>query len=79
MKMTMVEGIAVDAQDRAYLLGATRSPTSSFPTVPDRSTRVSTSFDMFVSKLDLVTNALVYSTYLGGDGEDQRARQFDGC
>jgi hypothetical protein len=66
-------GIAVDANGNAYITGPTSS--TNFPTTPDA---LQTTFgggysDAFVSKLNSTGTALVYSTYLGGNGT-----QFEG-
>jgi hypothetical protein len=63
-------GIAVDAAGNAYVTGKTRSkdfPTTAgaFQTIPQGGF-----FDAFVAKLDPTGSTLVYSTYLGGIGED---------
>ena len=67
------EGIAVDRAGCAYVIGATGS--RDFPTTAgalDRS--YNGNLDAFVSKINAVGSALVYSTYLGGgeleEGED---------
>ncbi len=79
-------GIAVDASGNAYVAGRTASsdfPTTdgAFDTScgtdgtcnddgllpPDHVNK----FDAFVTKLNAAGNALVYSTYLGGSGDDQ--------
>jgi len=62
--------IAVDAAGNAYVVGQTLS--SNFPTTAGA---FQTSFgggysDAFVTKLNPTGSALVYSTYLGGTGED---------
>ncbi len=68
-------GIAVDSSGSAYVTGLTQS--ANFPL----QTPVQASFgggtcsgspcpDAFVAKLDPLTGALVYSTYLGGSGAD---------
>ncbi|PYJ03516.1 MAG: hypothetical protein DME25_12005, partial [Verrucomicrobia bacterium] len=73
-------GIAVDATGSAYLTGVTDS--TNFPTkfaitnldhihgTPEFFTGLYP-FDAFVTKLNTNGSALVYSTYLGGDTEDQ--------
>jgi hypothetical protein len=62
-------GIAVDAQGDAYVTGYTFSTT--FPTTPGA---LQTSFggvkDAFVAELNPDGSALLYSTYLGGTGND---------
>jgi uncharacterized repeat protein (TIGR01451 family) len=62
-------GLAVDSQGQAYLTGYTTSP--DFPTTPGayRST-LSGASDAFVAKLNPAGTALVYSSYLGGSGDD---------
>jgi hypothetical protein len=65
--------IAVAADGQAYVAGYTRSV--DFPTTPN-------SFrpfyggggEAFLSRLDLAANALTYSTYLGGSGQDQATK-----
>jgi hypothetical protein len=61
-------GIAVDGSGRAYITGYTYS--WDFPMVnPYNGT--STGSDVFVTKFSSSGNTLVYSTYLGGDNEDE--------
>jgi uncharacterized protein (TIGR03437 family) len=63
-------GIAVDAAGSAYVTGRTFSP--NFPTQsPYQATIQGTVYDAFVTKLTPAGNALVYSTYLGGNGVDE--------
>jgi len=60
-------GIAVDASGSTYITGYTSS--TDFPTVgPYQTDQGGT--DVFVTKLIVAGNALVYSTYLGGSSED---------
>jgi len=67
-------GIAVDAAGNAYVTGFTGS--TNFPTTAGA---FQTTFanganfggDAFVTKLDPTGSTLVYSTYLGGDSDDQ--------
>jgi hypothetical protein len=62
-------GIAVDASRNAYLVGWTAS--SNFPTTPGAfQSTLAGSGHAFVSKLNAIGSALVYSTYLGGSGYD---------
>jgi len=63
------QGIAVDSAGNAYVTGLTNSP--DFPTAVGafQSTRAG-GFDALVTKLNAVGSALVYSTYLGGSGDD---------
>jgi hypothetical protein len=64
-------GIAVDGAGDAYVTGATQS--TDFPTTPGAFQRSSGGGgqDAFVTKLNPTGTALVYSTYLGGTGEDR--------
>jgi hypothetical protein len=62
-------GIAVDSSGIAYLTGWTYS--SNFPTTSGvRQRTFGGGRDGFVSKLNSTGSALVYSTYLGGGGQD---------
>ncbi len=67
-------GIAVDAAGSAYVVGFTDSiPPSPYPTTTGA---VQTAFgggarDAFVTKLNPAGTAAVYSTYLGGNGDDR--------
>ena len=73
-------GIALDGSDDAYLTGYTNSP--NFPTTAGvfQTTFGGGRFDGFVTKLNPAGSApLVYSTYLGGSGEDAgQGIAFDG-
>jgi len=61
-------GIAVDSAGNAYVTGQTYS--TDFPTAnPFQAARVGGP-DAFVAKLNAAGSALVYSTYLGGNGDD---------
>jgi len=63
-------GIAVDGSGNAYITGSTLSP--DFPAInPFQAYQGSQ--DAFVTKLNAVGTAPVYSTCLGGDGYDQGA------
>ena len=61
-------GIAVDGAGSAYVTGYTASP--DFPTQSPYQATYGGSEDAFATKLTPAGNALVYSTYLGGSGED---------
>jgi len=63
-------GIAVDAAGNAYVAGYTAS--TNFPTTAGafQPSFGGGDYDVFVAKLDPSGTALVYSTYLGGSGND---------
>jgi hypothetical protein len=64
------KGIAVDGQGRAYVTGRTYSAT--YPTTPGAyDTTYNQAADVFVSVLNPSGTALVYSTFLGGPGDDR--------
>ncbi len=64
------QGIAVDSAGNAYVTGLTNSP--DFPTATGAfQSALAGGFDAFVTKINPVGSApLVYSTYLGGSGDD---------
>jgi hypothetical protein len=63
------QGIAVDSSGNAYISGDTHSTT--FPTTPGAfHTTASGQMDAFVTKLNAIGSAPVYSTYLGAGGND---------
>lgn len=62
--------VAVDGADAAYITGQTRS--SDFPTANATQTTFGGSSDAFVSVLDPGSNALVFSTFLGGSGDEDQ-------
>jgi Beta-propeller repeat len=62
-------GIAVNTAGNAYVTGVTSSP--NFPVTPGAfQTDKAAGQDAFVTELNATGSALVYSTYLGGDGND---------
>ena len=61
-------GIAVDAAGNAYVTGKTLS--TNFPTAAPIQASLAGQADIFVAKLNPAGSALVYSTYLGGAGND---------
>ena len=74
------EGIVVDADGNAYIVGTTQS--LDFPTTAGAFDRTlgnpNNAPDAFVSKLNLSGSALIYSTYLGGtEGDRGRAIAID--
>src|SRR5262249_28669763 len=60
--------IAVDAAGNAYITGSAGS--GNFPTINPLFSYGGGLTDAFVAKLNAAGSALVYSTYLGGSGED---------
>jgi Beta-propeller repeat len=64
-------GVAVDAAGDAYVTGRTTS--NDFPTTPGafQTSLGGGAFDAFMTKLTCSGSALVYSTYLGGSGDDE--------
>jgi hypothetical protein len=64
-------GIAVDNLGNAYVTGATSS--TDFPTTPGAFQTVlsGNSYDAFMTKLNPTGSAPLYSTYLGGPGDDR--------
>jgi hypothetical protein len=62
-------GIAIDSNGDAYVTGQTAS--TDFPTVTGSfSTKKANEFDAFVTKISADGSKLIYSTYVGGNGED---------
>jgi hypothetical protein len=62
--------IAVDGSGYAYVTGETTSP--SYPVTPGAfQTTNGGEGDVFVTKLNATGTALVYSTYIGGSGDDR--------
>lgn len=61
-------GIAVDSYGNAYVVGYTDS--ADFPTANPFQASFNDVIDSFVVKLNAAGSALIYSTYLGGDGGD---------
>lgn len=61
--------IAVDANGNAYITGRTNSV--SFPLMNAWQSQLLGDFDAFVTELNPQGNALLFSTYLGGSGNDE--------
>jgi len=61
-------GIAVDSQGNVYITGSTQS--LDFPTATPLSGANAGNSDIFVSEINASGSALLYSTYLGGSGND---------
>lgn len=66
-----IAAIAVDSAGNAYLTGFTQS--SNFPTANAIQATYGGSQDAFVTKINAAGSALVYSTYLGGNGSEAGA------
>ena len=65
--------IAADSSGNAYIVGTTSS--TNFPTLsPIQLLNAGGANDAFVSKLSAAGNSLIYSTYLGGSGDDKGDR-----
>ncbi len=62
------EGIAVDGAGNVYVAGSTSSV--DFPTYRGYDTTPNGSNDVFMAKLNASGTALIYSTYVGGAGDD---------
>jgi hypothetical protein len=61
--------IAVDSSGNAYITGYASS--TNFPTMDPLQSRYGGGGDAFVTEINAEGSALVYSTYLGGGGDDQ--------
>ena len=61
-------GIAVDSAGNAYVVGNTAS--TDFPTMNPLQAANGGGLDVFVATLNAAGSALIYSTYLGGSGDD---------
>lgn len=62
------QDIVIDAAGNAYVTGSTSS--ADFPVLAGTFTSRSTGSDVFVTKLNPAGTAIIYSTYLGGSGDD---------
>jgi hypothetical protein len=62
------ENLAVDNLGNAYITGGTSS--SDFPMMNPLQTALAGGFDAYVAKLNQAGSALIYSTYLGGSGNE---------
>ena len=64
----LVHSIAVDSSGCAYITGETRS--TDLPLMNPIQSTLRGGYDAFVTKINAAGNGLVYSTYLGGTGDD---------
>jgi hypothetical protein len=72
-------GIAIDSSGNAYITGSVSSP--AFPTTEGAFQRVYNAlgvkgYNAFVTKLNPTGTALIYSTYLGGNGGDNNGGYY---
>jgi hypothetical protein len=63
-------GLAIDASGSVYLAGTTGS-FNSLPTANAIQCTRNSGQDLFITKFNATASALVYSTYLGGSGDDR--------
>ena len=72
-KLDFANGIAVDASGSAYVVGLTDSVSPPYPTTPGalQTGFKGGTFDAFVTKLNPAGDGIVYSTYIGGTGDDR--------
>jgi hypothetical protein len=62
-------GVTVDPADNAYICGNTSAP--DFPTQTPFQAALAGGMDAFMTKFSVAGNSIVYSTYLGGAGDDR--------
>ncbi|MGA1872395.1 MAG: SBBP repeat-containing protein, partial [Thermoplasmatota archaeon] len=64
-------GIAIDVGGNAYVTGHTENATTLYPTSSEAYDTVHNgAYDVFMTKLDPAGSSLVYSTLIGGSGDD---------
>lgn len=63
------QDIAVDVGGRAYVVGYTRS--SDFPTVSALDATRDTGRDVFLTRINPAGDAVMFSTFIGGNGDDR--------
>ena len=65
-------GIAVDSSGNAFLTGHSYIAVTAYPTTPGAFNTIHNGFDdVFVTKLNASGSALIYSTFIGGNGSDR--------
>jgi hypothetical protein len=62
------QGIAVDSEDNVYVTGDTNS--DNFPLAKPQQPKHGGSTDVFITKLSRDGSKILYSTYIGGSGDD---------
>jgi hypothetical protein len=67
-------GIALDGAGNAYVTGDTTSPEGDFPVLGGPDLTQNGNYDTFIAKVNAAGTALVYSGFIGGSGDDLRAR-----
>ncbi|MFX1533139.1 MAG: SBBP repeat-containing protein [Promethearchaeota archaeon] len=70
------EEIAIDSANNIYITGQTEDAVTDFPTTPGtiNETHNGGIYDVFVCKLSADGSSLLYSTFLGGSGDDDGVR-----
>jgi len=64
-------GIAIDTKGNAYIIGHTNDYNNNYPTTPGAYDRTHNGDDdVFVSKINSDGSDFIYSTYIGGSGDD---------
>ena len=64
-------GMTIDSSGNVYLTGFVGSFSTDYPTTPGAfDTTHNGGFDAFVTKLNSTGSALIYSTFIGGNGQD---------
>src|SRR5205807_4137440 len=62
--------IAVDGSNNAYVTGQNNSPSPSFPLAGPTQSSPGGGYDAFVSEINSTGTQLIFSTYLGGSGNE---------
>jgi hypothetical protein len=64
------EGVAVDGNGNIYVEGPTNSTQATFPVLVGPDLTANGKYDIFVTKVNATGNALIYSGFIGGSGDD---------